>query len=541
MAPSVVLTGFMGSGKSSVGALAAGLLGWRFADLDEEIARTEGMPIPEFFALHGEAEFRRRELRALKAILADASGPDAPGPGLVLALGGGTLQTPEAAALLEEQGGVVYLEVDVATAWKRARGEGRPLAQDRDEFARLFTARRGTYERTADWVLPVGDLEAAELAREIAAAVGTAGTCWRTSWGLRLAGTERPSTILGGAGCLAALRAKCKEASGRGSRVYVITDENVERAWGERVRRSLGSAAGAEPLVLPAGERSKTVTGLAACWDWLAAHGTRRNDVVLALGGGVVGDLAGFAAASYLRGVGLWQVPTSLLAQVDSSVGGKTAIDLSAGKNLAGAFYQPELVVIDPNVLSTLPKSEYVNGLGEVVKYGLLVGEELFAALDSEQARIAGGDPTVLSDLIRTCVRYKAEVVSEDERDSGRRAVLNLGHTAAHALEVGLGYGALGHGQAVGLGLLVALAASEKLLGLDREVRSQTKSLLQALGLPVNVALPATEVLEAAAARDKKVVAGSAGFVGLRAVGEPVWKLDLPQGLFAEAVEVIRA
>jgi 3-dehydroquinate synthase len=321
----------------------------------------------------------------------------------------------------------------------------------------------------------------------------------------------------------------------------VITDENVERAWGGRVRCLLGPAVAADPLVLRPGEQSKTIAGLAACWEWLATKGARRDDDVLALGGGVVGDLAGFAAATYQRGVGLWQVPTSLLAQVDSSVGGKTAIDLRAGKNLAGAFYQPELVIIDPETLDTLPEREYVNGLGEVVKYGLLAGDQLFDALEGERQRIKRRDPAYLSDLIKTCVRYKAAVVAEDERDGERRAVLNLGHTAAHALEAGLGYGVLGHGEAVGLGLLVALAVSENLLGLDGHVRARTKALLQALGLPVSVALPSAEVLEATAARDKKVVAGSAGFVGLRAIGEPVGKMALPEGLFAQALEVIRA
>lgn len=541
MAAFVALTGFMGSGKSSVGALAAVLLDCRFVDLDEEIVKAEGMPIVELFALHGEAEFRRREVQALRNVLASVGGSEAPYPGVVLALGGGTLETPEAAALLRDRGGVVYLDVDEHTAWDRARGEGRPLAQDRGEFARLFASRRPIYERAADWTLPVDDLDPARLARQVATAVGMAGACWQNSWGLRLAGTERPSTILGGRGCLTALQVKSAEVSERGARVYTITDENVGRAWGGRVLELLGPAAGAEPLVLPAGERSKTVDSLSTCWDWLAARGARRDDVVLALGGGVVGDVAGFAAATYQRGVGLWQVPTSLLAQVDSSVGGKTAIDLPAGKNLAGAFYQPDFAVIDPDTLETLPESEYANGLGEVVKYGLLAGDELFAALEEEQQRIARRDSALLSDLIKRCVRYKAVVVSEDERDTGRRAVLNLGHTAAHALEIGLGYGVLGHGEAVGLGLLVALAVSERLLALDQEVRKRTKALLQELGLPVSVALPAMEALEAAAARDKKVVAGSTGFVGLRAVGDPAWKLALPEGLFMEALEVIRA
>ena len=541
MAPFIVLSGFMGCGKSSVGARAAQILGWRFVDLDGEIVETEGMTIVEFFARYGEAEFRSREVQTLRTVLADAGGADARGPGVVLALGGGILQTPQAAALLKERGGVVYLEVDGATAWGRARGEGRPLAQDAAAFEQLLAGRRATYEATADWIIPVGDLGVEALAMEVAAVVRTAGGAWGSSWGQRLTGTDRPSAIIGGRGSLTALREKSEEAARRGARVFVVTDENVERAWGGAVLETLGSAVEAKPFVLPAGERSKTVGSLAACWEWLAARGARRDDIVLALGGGVIGDLAGFAAATYQRGVGLWQVPTSLLAQVDSSVGGKTAIDLTAGKNLAGAFYQPDLVVVDPGTLSTLSDAEFVNGLGEVVKYGLLAGEGLFGQLERDRRLVGERDASLMSDIIKTCVRYKAAVVSGDERDTGRRAVLNLGHTTAHALEVGLGYGRLGHGEAVGLGLLVSLAVSERLLGLDPGVRQRTMALLRTLGLPVDIELPDTGALLAAAAKDKKVVAGSAGFVGLRAVGDPVWKMALPKGLLAEALEVIRA
>ncbi len=543
MAPFVALAGFMGSGKSSVGAAVGHLLGVPFVDLDEEVVRRVGMPIADYFARHGEAEFRARELEALKAVIGEKrpDGSDAAaGPGLVLSLGGGTLETGEAATLLESLGGVVLLDIDAESAWERARGEARPLAQDPAAFKALLASRRPTYERVAEWVVPVAGRGVEELAAEIASAVEASGGSWPRSWGMRLTGTERPSTIAGGPGSLDVLRPRARAVAARGGRIFTITDTNVSVAWGERVRELIGAAGSSGHLVLPAGEETKNASMLARCWEWLAAEGARRDDVVLALGGGVVGDLAGFAAATYQRGIGLWQVPTSLLAQVDSSVGGKTAIDLSAGKNLAGAFYQPGLVVIDPDTLGTLPEREYVNGLGEVVKYGLLSGEALFGCLENGRGRIGERDPAELSRLIRRCVRYKALVVAEDERDTGRRAVLNLGHTAAHALEVTLGFGRLGHGEAVALGLLVALVVSERALGLDPGVRRRTESLLEALDLPTKVGLPPIETLEAAAAKDKKVVAGSEGFVGLRAVGDPVWKMALPDGLFAEALEVIR-
>jgi shikimate kinase / 3-dehydroquinate synthase len=541
MAPLVVVTGFMGSGKTAVGARVAALLGCEFLDLDEKIVSREGMPIAEYFARHGEAEFRRREVRALTEVLNRGAANAPATTGLVLALGGGTLESPEAAFMLRERGGVVYLDVDAATAWERAQGPERPLARDRTAFEDLLARRRPSYEGAADWIVPVAGRAADEVAQEIADAVRAAGPAWPTSWGLRLESTGRPSTIIGGPGCLQVLQAKAAAAANRGARVFVITDENVREAWGGEVLDTLGpSAAPADPLVLSPGEQTKTVDNLAACWEWLAAQSARRDDIVLALGGGVIGDLAGFAASTYQRGVGLWQVPTSLLAQVDSSVGGKTAIDLSAGKNLAGAFYQPDLVVIDPRTLATLPEREYVNGLGEVVKHGLLVGEDLFGRLSDEVAGVRAREPRLMSEIIRANVRYKASVVAEDELDVGRRAVLNLGHTTAHALEVTLGYGSLGHGEAVALGLLVSLAVSERVLGLDPAVRQRTRDLLAGLGLPVSVELPPAADLQAAAARDKKVTAGSAGFVGLRTLGDPVWKMALPEGLFLEALEVIR-
>jgi 3-dehydroquinate synthase len=326
-----------------------------------------------------------------------------------------------------------------------------------------------------------------------------------------------------------------------GRHLLVFTDENVNAAWGETILGLLGPALRAgDVFVAPAGESSKSTSMLTACWNWLAERGCRRNDLVAALGGGVVGDLAGFAAATYQRGIGLWQIPTTLLAQVDSSVGGKTAINLAGGKNLVGAFYQPDLVVVDPLTLGTLPSDEYRGGLGEVAKYGLL-DADLFALLGNERHAIADRDPEVVADLVRRCIDYKTSVVEEDELDRGRRAVLNLGHTMGHALEVTIGYGSLSHGRAVALGLLVALAVSERTLGLDPEVRGRTRLLLEGWDLPVAIPLPPVGSLLLAAAKDKKVTAGTTGFVGLRRVGEPVWGLPVSTEVVSEALEVIRA
>jgi len=361
------------------------------------------------------------------------------------------------------------------------------------------------------------------------------------TWRMDLTSTGRPSVILGGSGSLDALEERAAGAVDAGSRLYVLTDLNVRAAWGDQVLALLAPAELREAvLVLPPGETTKSVASAAACWEWLAARGARRNDIVVALGGGVIGDLAGFVASTHLRGMGLWQLPTSLLAQVDSSVGGKTAVNLGAGKNLVGSFYQPDLVVPDPRLLATLADNEYVNGLGEVAKYALLDDGGLLDLLESGMAPIRAREPAFMERVIERCISYKATVVEQDERDNGVRATLNLGHTTAHALEVSLGYGTIGHGTAVALGLLVALAVSEAVVGLPTSVRKRAESLLEALGLPTRAVLPPAEELLGAASRDKKVRAGSSGFVCLRDLGRPVWNIDVPRDVFRQALEVIR-
>jgi len=537
VAPLVALIGFMGSGKTTVGRRLGQLLGWRFADLDEEIVESRGMTIPQIFSSEGEPAFRGYERARVATILDSLPEQE----GLVLALGGGTLEDAETRAALKARAGLVYLEIEPEAAWQRARGSGRPLAQGKKAFEELLVSRLPMYEEVADWVLPASGRTVEELAAEIAEDLGAARDRWAAAWGRRLRATGRPSVIVGGRGALDDIASHALEAGERGRRAFVITDVNVQEAWGRRVNSLLGPMAQAGGmLVLEPGEETKNVSALESCWDWLAERGARRDDVVVALGGGVIGDLAGLAAATYQRGISLWQIPTSLLAQVDSSVGGKTAINLGTGKNLVGAFYQPDLVIVDPETMKSLPEVEYRGGLGEVVKYGLLRSEGLLARLEDDAGRIAARDGETLSELVKVCVAYKADVVEDDEFDKGGRAVLNLGHTIAHALEVTCGYGAMTHGQAVALGLLPALMVSERMLGLPSSVRSRVRDLLVSFGLDVVVDIPDTATVIEATRRDKKVVAGSSGFVGLRAVGDPVWGLDVPAEVFADALEVIR-
>ena len=535
MASSVVLTGFMGSGKSAVGAAVARELGAEFIDLDSEVERLAGAAIPSLFSERGEAAFRALEHSALDGVLRLGGASD-----LVLALGGGTLEDPKNRLLLDRTGGLVFLDVEPKVAWARAAGSDRPLAQDEQAFAELWRTRRPTYEAVARWVVPVRGESIETTARAVGELVRMGGAAWQSLWGRRLANTARSSVITGGVEALSALTWQSARVKAADLAIHVVTDSNVMAAQGGRVLSALGGIGAEEVLVLRPGEGSKSAAELQRCWNWLADRRARRDDVVVALGGGVVGDLAGFAAATYQRGVSAWQIPTSLIAQVDSGVGGKTAVNLEAGKNLVGAFYQPDLVVIDPVLLKTLPNVEYTGGMGEVVKHALLSSADDVQWLERNSGLVRGREENTLSDLVKRSVWFKVGVVQEDEREDGRRAILNLGHTTAHALESALGYGRISHGQAVAFGLLVSLAVSEQVLGLDRTVRERTKALLADLGLKVTTTLPAVEAVLQAASRDKKTKSGSSGFVGLRALGEPVWGVDVPARVVGEALEVIR-
>ena len=303
----------------------------------------------------------------------------------------------------------------------------------------------------------------------------------------------------------------------------VVSEEHLLGLHGEPLLESL-RAAGFEPLTcpVPGGEANKTLANLGGLFPCFAAAGLDRGSPILALGGGVIGDLAGFAAATWLRGVPLVQVPTSLLAMVDSSVGGKTAVDLPEGKNLVGAFKQPEGVLIDPCLLATLPRAELRAGLGEVVKHGLIGAPELFAELEAAPGSFLDlSHPAAWTPRLRAAVAVKAEVVTEDPLELGRRAVLNLGHTFGHAFELCSGY-SLRHGEAVAIGL-VAAAELSALIGLsDAALPDQVRACLLGLGLPVSFAGATPGEVRQAMAQDKKRRAGQLRFVLLEGVGHPL-------------------
>jgi 3-dehydroquinate synthetase/shikimate kinase len=495
---SLVFIGFMGAGKSTAARAVAGALGVDAADTDARVEAEIGMPIARFFDAHGEAAFREREAQVVCDLL------DRDDPPAAVALGGGALTSERVRAALDRHV-VVLIDVDLENAWARARGgrEERPLARDRGRFAALYAQRRPVYDAAADAVLIGSERDLARralpalLALRDAAPPGT-----KLVWAHSASG-EYP--VLFGRGLLAS-GFWPRDAFGlrEDSAPYLVTDETV----GALHAAPLPSGRG--ELRIAPGEEHKTLRTAERVWHSLARDGMTRGDHVIALGGGVVGDVAGFCAATYQRGIGVVHVPTTVVAQVDSAYGGKTGIDLLEGKNYVGAYHQPAAVVVDPATLGTLPDEELAAGWAEVVKTGLLAGGPLW-----ERVRAGELDDGVVFD----CARFKLSVVAEDERDGGRRQVLNLGHTVGHAIETATGYARYRHGEAVGLGLLAAL----RLSGLD-DLRAEVAGLLERWGLPTRLdGVPAAEVV-ALTARDKKRVGEEpVPFVLLRAPGEPEW------------------
>jgi shikimate kinase/3-dehydroquinate synthase len=482
----VVLIGFMGAGKSTAAGGAAELLNANALDVDQVLEQRLGKPIEQVFAQDGEAAFRAAEERATLELL------DAPDTH-VLALGGGAVASPRVRAALARHL-VVWIDVEVDAAWARCEGSGRPLAAQRSEFERLYAAREPLYAALADVV--VGAERVHQMPLILGALEGLpAGVRMLWAAGAR---ADYPAFI--GPGLLSD---GFWPASVPGRR-FLVTDGNVGRRYGDALAPLDGRIA-----IMP-GEQSKTIAHAEIVWTELARTSMTREDVVVALGGGVVGDLAGFCAATYQRGVRYVQVPTTLVAQVDSAYGGKTGVDLAEAKNYVGSFHQPSAVIADVDALRSLPPAELAAGYAEVVKTALIAGGELW-----ERVR-AGAEPAD-PQVITACALTKLRIVAQDERDSGVRQTLNLGHTVAHAIETVTGYASYRHGEAVALGLLAALRLSER-----DDLRVEVAELLAARGLPITLdgVDPAAVVM--ATARDKKRLGDRpTPFVLLAAPGEP--------------------
>ncbi len=505
-AEAIAITGFMATGKSTVGRLLAGRLGLELVDTDEMVEARAGCPIPQIFAERGEEEFRDLETAAVREAVAT--------PGRVISTGGGVLLREQNVQVLRAAGPIVCLSAHPDAVLARTAGdETRPLLQVEDPAGRireLLAAREEAYAQ-ADYHVDTTDDGPEEVAdrvlrllREDARARWHVGA--RTTIPLRL--DDAGYDIAVGRGLLDDLgSAVTPERDGHTA--ALVTTDRVGPLYAERARASLGAAGwSVSVMTVPDGEASKSLRVLGDLWERMASAGLDRGSFVFALGGGMVGDLAGFAAASYLRGIRLVHLPTSLLAQVDSSIGGKTGVDLSAGQDLVGAFHQPVAVVADVATLSTLPDEEMRSGLGEVIKHACCFDADMFGLLERRRDAVLGRDGATLDYLVARNCQIKAGVVEQDPREQGLRAVLNYGHTVGHALERAAPDWELRHGEVVAAGIVAESRLAARLGIADEETARRQERLVRDYGLPTAVAgvdeARAMQALE----RDKKIVGG---------------------------------
>ncbi|MDQ3784154.1 MAG: 3-dehydroquinate synthase [Actinomycetota bacterium] len=532
----IVLVGFMGAGKSTVGRLFADAVRLPFGDSDEMVAARAGRSIPDIFSGPGEGVFRALERAVILKALDRGEG--------VLALGGGALGDLETRSALARHT-AVYLKVSFREAMARVGADqDRPLLVRDPE--KLYRDRVDVYEHVADRTvdtdiltpeevvarlidLVVIDLAKAEVDR---VAVATEGGRYEVQVGRRLKDD---------------LATRLPELPGA-EKAFVVTHPSLA-GLAEGPLRSLDEAGfEADVAFVPEGEGSKSLDVAGALYEWLARSGAHRADLIVGVGGGVVCDLAGFVASTYARGLPVAYVPTSLLAQVDAAIGGKTGVNLPEGKNLVGTFHQPRAVVCDVDVLAGLPEAELRSGLAEVAKYGFIADPGLLPLIEENGPSILAGDPELLLAIVGRSVRIKADIVAADEREQGVRAHLNYGHTFAHAIERVAGLGGAGgepashgqaagvrHGEAVALGMMSAAYLSGELGRLDADAVETHRRVLDAVGLPVKAPFRMDE-LEPAWQLDKKYRQG-VRFVLLNGIGAPEAGVEAPREAVARALE----
>jgi shikimate kinase / 3-dehydroquinate synthase len=540
----IFLTGLPGSGKSSVGRSLATLLGWNFIDTDDLLAGQSGVPVGQVLTELGEERFRQLESELLRT----ASDSEK----VVVATGGGAVISAANREFMHERGLTVYLQVSVETAWQRIQHHleqsgasvVRPLVVGDDgpqRLHRLYETRKGWYEeapahidteqhtpellaqRLVAYGLSSGLLVSPDLLREVI----TQQLLTSTSQGVVEWGglPHLPATL------------RSYELP---KRLFIVTDSAVGALYARPLQDVL-EEHGFQPHVftVPAGEASKSLACFQQIIDWLVQQKAEQKEAIIALGGGVVGDLAGFVAACYQRGVPLIQVPTTLLAQVDSAIGGKTGINHALGKNLIGAFYQSKLIYADPAFLLTLPERVYREGWAEIIKYAMILDAELFTILEEQVSALLTRDAGLLSAIIARCMRMKMDIVQRDERDGGLRNILNYGHTFGHALEAITEYGTWLHGEAVAIGMEVAARIAVASGLLSQEDAKRQRNLLQAFGLPVQCAEVDIDAVIQAMQRDKKVRAGNTRWVMVTSIGHADVFSTIDAGIAREAIAAV--
>ena len=586
MKPNIFITGFSGTGKTTVGRTAARLLDWRFVDLDERIEAAAGISIDAIFAQYGEPRFRALETQALLAACQSDR--------QVISTGGGVITADANREAMSANGAIVCLEASPETIYARvlAQNQGdhalvRPMLADADPMQRIrvLKAQRQFHYTLAHWTVHTDRLSPAQAAHEVVRAFDILNDesdgdeiCYRAypKWmeareqemansngnpaaaappatqpasdqpsAHDLAATVRTSQgdypVWVGWGILDELGERAQSLLDA-SVAYIITDEGVQ-SQARRAQFALEAAGiAAHMFIMPAGETHKTLETAQFIYRWLAERKAERGHLVVAVGGGVVGDLAGFAAATYLRGMPLAQIPTSLLAMMDASIGGKVAVDLPQGKNLVGAFYQPKFVLADVSALQTLPPRELTSGWAEAIKHGLILDAELLADFERRSQPILALERDIATNIIRRSVAAKANIVSQDERETlGIRILLNYGHTIGHAIESSTGYSRLLHGEAVSIGMMGAAYIGESLGMLSPDEVARQRALLDAYGLPLSFPDMDIPAVNDAMLSDKKTAGRSIRWVMLDGISNAVTRNDVPPNLVQDALNRLAA
>jgi shikimate kinase/3-dehydroquinate synthase len=507
MSERVFLSGPMGSGKSQVAKALSELWGQPAVDLDQRIEQRAAATIAQIFERQGEAGFRAIERATLEQVLAEGA--------TIVALGGGTVTHLPTRRRLLSEGTLISLRASLQTLCARVgTGQGRPLLSAEDVGARLACILE---ERAAAYAECHAEIDTegrdlATIAQQVDRVVSDAPIV--VPLGERTYRVE----VAPGVRHHAAERTR---SAIRGGQVIVVTDTGVEEPWGVRARTELTQAGfQVVPVCLEAGEQHKNIRSIERIWDAALDAQVDRDALLLAVGGGVVGDMAAFAASTILRGIALGQLPTTLLSMVDSAVGGKTGIDRAQGKNLIGSFHQPRFVLCDVETLTTLPMAERRAGLAEVVKSAWLDGEASVALLERRADDLLAGDLEATGEAVRMSVKLKARIVTEDEKESGVRASLNLGHTVGHAIEAAGGFVALRHGEAVALGMVAAFRLAQRLGVGSAQASERLVALLRRLGLSTDLDRHLDERTLGFMHADKKRKGGKVRFIVPGAPGQ---------------------
>jgi len=550
----IVLVGLSGVGKSSAAAALAARLGWPLLDTDDLVTQRTGRTPAQWITEDGEAAFRTAEERVIAEAVQQAPA--------IIATGGGAFQRPRNRRALGERGLICYLDAPATEIAKHIRSapdaSARPLLGDDLEgrLAELDRERRPFYMHADHWVPTLG-LTPTEVAARIVGAWMGQGASLDDPRRLDRLGGDAPAAapaaivdtgaerypIWVGRGEIARLPDRLRTL-GLTGRVFLISDSNVIEAHGQQVAQALdGAGIAGTSYVVPAGEPSKSLRIAEELYGWLAAERAERGDVIVALGGGVVGDLAGHVAATYLRGMPLVQLPTSVLAMNDAAIGGKVAVDLPGGKNLVGAFHQPRAVLADIDTLMTLPRRAYIEGFAEVMKHALILDPDLLTLLERQAGAITPGRPDLdqLTAITARSIRLKALVVSADPREQGLRAILNYGHTIGHGIEAAAGYGEYLHGEAVAVGMMGASRIAARLGVADDELVARQADLFRAFGLPLTAPGVSAERVVEAMRLDKKVRGGQIRFVLVSQPGAAAVHDDIPEPLVNEVVRSLVA